>query len=122
MQIANPNHLTLAVQDDFPETSGGVSSIFSLKRKQVIFYEGHPASGVYCVRRVRVKIYKMGFNGRPHILFFANPGEFLGLECVVAGAEYSTSGQMMVEGEVAFIEKRKFIDLINANLPFALHV
>jgi len=99
------------------------SSIFlPVKRKQVIFYEGHPALGVYWVHAGRVKVYKLGANGKSHILFFAEAGDVLGVECLLSGEEFTASGEMLEEGRIAFIAKEEFTAMLRDNIDFSLRI
>ncbi len=93
-----------------------------VKRKQVIFYEGHPALGVYWVSAGRVKVYKVGANGKSHILFFAEPGEVLGVECILAGEEFTASGEMLEEGRIRFVAKEEFTAMLRDNIEFSLRI
>ncbi len=90
------------------------------KKKQTVYYEGHPALGVYCVHSGRIKVYKIGSNGKAHILFIANRGDFLGIECIFGGEDFTSSGEMLEDGVVAFIDRQKFFELTHENPPFVL--
>ncbi|HKX11992.1 MAG TPA: cyclic nucleotide-binding domain-containing protein, partial [bacterium] len=96
-------------------------SIYAVKRKHVLFHEGHPALGLYFVASGRVKIFKFGRNGRPYILFFAGPGDLLNVESAYGG-ECTTSGEMLEDGRVGFIEKEKFNSLVGSNLSLLLRL
>jgi len=90
------------------------------KRKQIIFYEGRPALGVYCIRSGKIKIYKTGSNGKPHILFIANPGDYLGVESVFAGEDFNSTSEMLEDGLVAFIHRQRFLELVRKFPHFSL--
>ncbi len=96
------------------------ATLHPYKKKQTIYYEGHPALGVYCVYSGRIKVYKIGANGKPHILFIANRGDFLGIESVLAGEDFSSSGEMLEDGLVAFIYQQKFFEMIRDNIQLSL--
>lgn len=98
------------------------TSIYDFKRKQVLFREGHPALGLYFVESGRVKVYKFGRNGRHYILFFAGPGEVLNPESVYGGDEFTTSGEMLEDGRIGFIEREKFNSLVRSNLSLSLYL
>ena len=91
--------------------------IYSYKRKQVLFHEGHPALGVYFIESGRAKISKLGLSGRPYILFLAGPGDFLNAECILGSEEFETSAEMLEDGRIAFIEKDRLNALLQENHP-----
>src|SRR5258705_11966 len=41
------------------------------KKKQILYYEGSPMIGLYCLQSGKVKVYKTGAEGRQHILHLA---------------------------------------------------
>ena len=48
------------------------------KRGTVIFHEGNYSNGLYCIFKGKVKLSKLGGNGKVQILRFAKPGEIFG--------------------------------------------
>jgi len=98
------------------------AKILHFKRKQIIFCEGHPVMGIYCITAGMAKVYKMGYNGRPYILHFAGLGEILNLESAFGGGYFSSTGEMLDHGEVAFIEKNNFINLLRTSQCLPLFI
>jgi len=96
--------------------------IFQFKRKQVLFHEGHPALGIYYLKSGHAKIYRMGANGRPYILFLACAGDILNAECAFGGGEFTTSAEMLVDGDVAFIEREKFNGMLGQSISLSLFI
>ena len=96
------------------------AQFLAFNRKQVVFCEGHPALGIFCIRSGRVKVSKMGYNGRPHILHISGQGEILNAECAFGSEAFTSTGEMMEEGSIAFIERAKFVDMISADPTLAL--
>jgi len=105
------NFLEILLRDHF--------TLHHYKRRNPLYYEGHPAVGVYCVRSGRAKVYRMGSNGKPHILQIANSEDFLGVECILGGEEYMSSCEMLEDGQVAFLDRQKFLELIRQNVGLA---
>jgi CRP/FNR family transcriptional regulator len=100
----------------------GKMALRSYKKKQALLYEGHPALGVFFLQSGRIKIYKMGCNGRPHILFIARRGDFLGIESVLRGEDFSSSAEMLEDGVVGFMSREKFTELLLNNTRFSLEL
>lgn len=84
------------------------------KRKQALYYEGNPLTGIYFIQSGRAKSYKIGPEGKQYILRIANAQDILGLESIFKADPYFYStAEMLEEGWVHLIEKRVFMDLIN---------
>jgi CRP-like cAMP-binding protein len=92
------------------------------QRRQVLYYEGAPVQGVYCVQSGEVKIYKTGLEGKQHILRMMRGGDVLALEDVFYNKHYSSSAEMIDEGKVCFIAGDVFLDIIRAHPDTALTV
>lgn len=92
------------------------------KKKQILFYEGNPAVGIYRLHVGRVKVYKTGPNGQPYILCIANPGDFIGVESLLAGEDYMASAEMLEEGTATFIERGKFLSFIKEDTDFLFKI
>jgi len=77
----------------------------SYKRGQILFHEGTPALGVYCLRSGRVKASCASGGGKTHILRIHVPGALLGLEDLFAGKQHSTTAEMLEEGTACFVDR-----------------
>lgn len=96
--------------------------LHSYQKRQVLFYEGNPIAGVYFIQSGRAKIYKIGPEGKQHILHIAQSGDVLGLESIFAGERFTSTAEMIEEGSVWFIYKQTFFDLLQQNPPDAFQV
>jgi len=81
------------------------------KKGQIIFYEGKGALGIYCIHSGRVKVYKLGAEGKEQIIRVALPGQLLGLRSVISGRSHSASATALEDSVCCFISKRKFFQL-----------
>ncbi len=91
----------------------------SYKKKQSIYYEGNPALGIYCVKSGRVKTYKIGPEGKLYILYVAQAGDFLGVEAMFSGDRFVSSGEMLEDGLVGFMDRHTFLHLMQQNSSVA---
>lgn len=78
------------------------------KKGQVIFYEGKQPVGIYCINSGKIKICKLGQEGKEQIVRIAIPGDLLGLRSLIGGRNYSNSAITIEDSVVCFINKRKF--------------
>jgi len=113
------NHEDVKPQNSLEALLQEKFSVHPYKRRNTLYYEGHPGVGVYCVCSGRAKIYRMGNNGKAHILQIANPKDFLGIECILGGEDYMSSCEMLEDGQVAFLDRQKFLELIRQNVGLA---
>src|SRR3974390_3257678 len=59
---------------------------FNLYRKgQVIFYEGNQPQGIYCLNSGKVKIHKLGDDGKEQIVRLAKKGSIIGYRALLSG-------------------------------------
>ena len=72
-------------------------------RGQILFQEGNPPVGVYCVETGLVKLYKIGVTGKEQILRIAGPGELLGYRALIAGETYAHFAEALVDSSVCFM-------------------
>lgn len=89
-------------------------------RGQVLFYEGNPAKGVFCVRSGKFKVYKNGSDGKETILRIAQAGDVLGYESVLARKDYHATIEVLEEGDVCFVGAEFVHALVGKDATLAL--
>ncbi len=88
------------------------------KKGQILFYEGTRPLGIFCVNKGKVKVSKMGSNGKEQILFICQPGDFLGYRSLLSEEFYGASATVIEEAAVCFIPKSDFLTVLNSNPGF----
>lgn len=88
------------------------------KKGQTLFYEGTRPMGIFCINRGKVKVFKMGSNGREQILFIAQPGDFLGYRSMLSEEFYGASSTVIEPAAICFIPKSDFLSILNSNPSF----
>lgn len=88
------------------------------KKGQTLFYEGTRPMGIFCINKGKVKVFKMGSNGREQILFIAQPGDFLGYRSMLSEEFYGASATVIEPAAICFIPKPDFISILNSNPQF----
>jgi len=81
------------------------------KHGQTIFYEGRVPHGIYCLNKGKVKVFKIGIDGKEQIVRFVTPGELLGIRALISGREYMASATTLEDSIVCYIEKRAFLKM-----------
>ncbi|MFD2244948.1 Crp/Fnr family transcriptional regulator [Pontibacter ruber] len=94
-------------------------SCFVYKKGQMVFHEGGKPSGLYCINSGKIKITKMGSDGKDQIVRLAKPGDVIGYRALMADTNYSASAVALDEAVVCFIPKSQFLELISHNMEFS---
>ncbi|MBR0572190.1 Crp/Fnr family transcriptional regulator [Microvirga sp. STS03] len=101
------------------EDVSATKSCFTFKKGQVIFHEGTRPSGLHCINSGKVKVTKMGSDGKEQIIRLAKPGDVVGYRALMADSNYSASAVALDDAVVCFIPKSQFLDLISSNVEFS---
>lgn len=86
------------------------------KAGQVLFYEGDYPSGLYCINRGKVKLTKLGENGKEQIVRLAREGDVVGYRALVSGTPYQLSSTVIEDASICFIPRQTFHLLMKENL------
>lgn len=86
------------------------------KKGQVIFHEGSKPSGLHCVNSGKIKVSKLGSDGKEQIIRLAKPGDMIGYRALMAESSYSASAVALDDTVVCFIPKTEFLKLVSANI------
>jgi CRP/FNR family transcriptional regulator, polysaccharide utilization system transcription regulator len=101
------------------EDVSATKSCFTFKKGQVIFHEGTRPSGLHCINSGKVKVTKMGSDGKEQIIRLAKPGDVVGYRALMADSNYSASAVALDDAVVCFIPKSQFLELIASNVEFS---
>lgn len=85
------------------------------KKGQVVFHEGNHPMGLFCIQKGKVKIYKMGQEGREQIVRMAGDGGLLGYRSLVGEEPYSATAQAIENSSICFIDKQIFLDVLKSD-------
>lgn len=82
---------------------------------QVIFYQGNPCLGIYCVESGTVALRKNDAAGNSVIVRLVHAGDTLGYRAFFAGDSYRASADALVPSRVCFIDKNAVRTLLDHN-------
>lgn len=88
------------------------------KRGQILFHEGTRPLGVFCINQGKVKIYKLGYNGKEHITTIAHDGGLLGYKALIAQETYSVSAETLEDCTICFLPKTSFLQTLQESSEF----
>jgi CRP/FNR family transcriptional regulator len=90
------------------------------KKGAAIFTEGRPADGFYVAVSGRVKIFKVGADGKEQILHLFGPGEPFGEVPVFEGKNFPAHAQALTDTSLLFFPRKAFVELTARNPDLAL--
>ncbi len=89
------------------------------QKGQLIFREGARPNGLHCVHEGKIKVTKVGGDGKEQIMRLARPGDVLGYRALMAEGTYSASAVALDDCIVCFVPKTDFLRVIENNAQFA---
>ncbi|WKN31582.1 Crp/Fnr family transcriptional regulator [Porifericola rhodea] len=82
------------------------------KKGQILFHEGTRPLGVFCVNSGKIKIYKIGYDGKEQIISIAGAGGLLGYKAMIAEEPYSVSAETLEDCTVCFLSRPNFLQTL----------
>ena len=108
--------------------SGELTELSSNKRGRVynkgemVFYAGDNPSGLFCIQQGRVKIYKVGRDGKEQIVRLAQAGDVLGYRSLISGESYAAFAVPLEEAHICHISKTTINAMLQSNYQLASRV
>ena len=91
------------------------------KKGKLIFYEGGIPTGVFLLKKGRVKIYKTGLDGKDQIFYIYKKGDLLGYHALLCHEYYEDACEALEPCEISFISAIKFERLVE-EIPKLKHL
>ncbi|MCK6511542.1 Crp/Fnr family transcriptional regulator [Myxococcota bacterium] len=95
-----------------------VKSCNTYQPGQVIFYQGNPCMGLYCIESGTVALRKIDIHGNSVVIKLAHDGQTLGYRAFFSNTEYSVSAEAVTACRVCFIPRDFVRDILLKNLQF----
>jgi CRP/FNR family transcriptional regulator len=92
------------------------------KKGQTIFYEGNHANGLFCIYDGKVKLSKLGDDGKEQIVRFAKTSDILGYRSLLSDEPYHATATAMEDCHVCLLSKDKFMQLMEKDPKLSLSV
>jgi CRP/FNR family transcriptional regulator len=89
---------------------------------KTVFLEGDDCNGFYIVAAGKVKIYKVSFEGKEHILHIYGPGNPFGEVPVFSGQKFPANAQTILKSHLLFFPRTAFVDLVSNNPSLSLNM
>lgn len=92
------------------------------KKGQVIFYQGNPPFGLYCISQGKIKLTKTDSDGKESIVRLAHDGDVLGHRSLFSDEKFSSTATAIEDTTVCFIEKKYIFEAIHNQPSIALNI
>ncbi|WP_299669995.1 Crp/Fnr family transcriptional regulator [uncultured Polaribacter sp.] len=93
-----------------------------IKKGDVLFEEGTPINGIFCIKDGVCKVSKMSENGRNQIISLIQRGDLLGERSLISDEVSNLSAVALNDMEVCFIPKEEIIRDLQRNNAFSMSV
>ena len=92
------------------------------KKGQNIFYQGNYSHGLYCIYSGKVKLSKLGEDGKEQVVRFAGSGDILGYRALLSNEPYQATATAMEDCFVCHLSKENCMALIAQNSELSLNI
>lgn len=92
------------------------------KKEQIIFREDAYPHGLFCINRGKVKIAKVGNEGKEQIVRLAKEGDIIGYRALLSGEAYTASAFAIEETDICYIPKETFFTILEENTGLSMQV
>lgn len=99
-----------------------IAVIKNYSKGENIFFEGDLGIGFYMVGEGKVKISKISFAGKEHILHIFGGGEPFGEVPVFNGRPFPATAEALMKTRALFFPRDTFVTLVEANPSLALNM
>ncbi len=89
---------------------------------EMIFYADDRPSGLFCIHKGIVKLYKVGKDGREQIIRLAHEGDIIGYRSLISSERYSKFAVPIADAQICHIPKNTFFALISTNYQLSTRV
>lgn len=110
------------VENDTMESINDEKVCTPYKKGQIIFHEGSRPLGIYCVNRGKIKLVKLGEDGKEQILRLIKPGDLMGYRALLSGDRYSASAIVMEDSGICFIPKELFMGVLQKDGVLSMEI
>jgi CRP-like cAMP-binding protein len=84
-----------------------------VNKGEIIFREDAKPTGIFYIRKGKIKKYKTDNTGKEHIFYVANTGELIGYHAVLSAENYPDSAATLEDSIITFIPVQDFTAVLN---------
>lgn len=94
----------------------------SYKKGEIIYSQGNPAFGLYCINSGKIKITKNDSQGKEAIVQLAAGGDVLGHRNLFGDETYTATAVALENTTICFLDKKFITQAISQNPSIALNI
>jgi CRP/FNR family transcriptional regulator len=95
------------------EAMAEVIHLKQYNKNEILFFQGDPCHGFFCIKTGAVKIYRSTPDGKEVVLHIAGPGESFAEVPVFDGGRYPATAETIKPSTLYFIQKEGFLTLLD---------
>jgi len=92
------------------------------RKGESLFSEGDEATGFYLLVAGSLKLCRVAHDGREKVLHFVRPGETFAEAAFFGDGKYPAEARAMESGEVLYLPREGFLELMGRNPGFSLNL
>jgi CRP-like cAMP-binding protein len=92
------------------------------KKGQTIFFQGNPPFGLYCISTGKIKVSKLGNDGKESIIRIAGPGDVLGHRSLFSEENYTATATVIEDSAICFLDKKFIYKAVQKEPTIALNL
>lgn len=93
-----------------------------VKKGEPLFSQGTHPVGLYCLYKGKVKLTKIGKDGKEQILRFSKPGDIIGYRSLLNQEAYQASAIAIEDVYVCLVLKETFLEMVDTNRSFSKNI
>lgn len=87
-----------------------------LEKKQVLFRQGNLPKGIYIIKKGKLKVYQLNYDGSIQILFIYTAGEVFGYRPILSNESQPVTVAALESCELLFLDKKIFMDILQKSV------
>lgn len=110
------------LKDDDLSALAAITVKRGLRKGETLFGEGEEATGFYLLVSGSIKLCRVSPDGREKVLHFVRPGETFAEAAFFGDGRYPAEARAMEAGEVLYLPRQGFMELMTGNPGFSLNL
>lgn len=78
----------------------------------MLFHEGTRPMGIFCINKGKVKVFRLGGDGKEQIINILKGGDILGYKAMLSDELYPVSAETLEDSNICFIPKTNFLTIL----------
>jgi CRP-like cAMP-binding protein len=93
-----------------------------IRKGEIIFRDGEKPTGLVCLYKGKVKIFKEGVGGRDQIVRMAKPVGFFGYRAMFADENHIATAEALEDSVICTIERNGLLEILHTNAELTFNI